>query len=408
MKVSDLFQGIGNPISLYPDLVPIVGSHNAAIFLCQLCYWTGKQRNPKGWIYKTQEDWQLETELSPKEQKAARRLLTEKGFIEERFTGIPRRLEYRVLLDELDNNWDTWIPAMRIKFWLRQKLDQEATLLSRGLADEALSETIKVLRDGLAQARRFPKEAETIEKTIIDQMEIIEKGTQKPYSPDGLFKPLSPVETRGDQEESHDKTSKTSLLYTEITSKINSETTSKINPPLPPKGKKEGESVKVVEVEVTNKELATIPSFVASTSQASTQEDNFSCRADRPTKKRDNTVTILDRYESGEVAHLPRHELIKIANQQIGEVVRAYRRSGRILASSPNDINRAFLAFIAKRDRKDTEYATRLINVCERTPDRWGELTEMVKSWKAKEVFNGYSAEHVAEVHSILQNIADL
>jgi hypothetical protein len=210
------------------------------------------------------------------------------------------------------------------------------------------------------------------------------------------------------QSKSQSPSSKNHSAITEITSEITPEITSEINPPLPPKGKNEGESIKVVEAEVTNKELATIPSFVASISQASTQEDNFSSRADRPTKKCDNTVTILDRYESGEVAHLPRHELIKIANQQIGEVVRAYRRSGRILASSPNDINRAFLAFIAKRDRKDTEYATRLINVCERTPDRWGELTEMVKSWKAKEVFNGYSAEHVAEVHSILQNIADL
>ncbi|MBD1864200.1 MULTISPECIES: hypothetical protein [Trichocoleus] len=174
MKISQLLEGIGNSIQFYPDLVPITGSHNATTFLGQLCYWTGKERKPDGWIYKTQEEWELETELSPKEQRVARKLLKERGLIEDRFIGIPRRLEYRLIQEALDTAWEMWIPAMRIKEHLRSLLAEDAALLKHGIADPGLKEKITILRNALKRARTSPEEAKTIEKSISDQTALME------------------------------------------------------------------------------------------------------------------------------------------------------------------------------------------------------------------------------------------
>lgn len=174
MKISQLLEGIGNSIQFYPDLVPITGSHNATTFLGQLCYWTGKERKPDGWIYKTQEEWELETELSPKEQRVARKLLRERGLIEDRFIGIPRRLEYRLIQEALDAAWEMWIPAMRIKEHLRSLLAEDAALLKHGIADPVLKDKIAILRNALKRARTSPEEAETIEKSISDQTALME------------------------------------------------------------------------------------------------------------------------------------------------------------------------------------------------------------------------------------------
>lgn len=174
MRISELLEGIGTSVQFYPDLVPITGSHNATTFLGQLCYWTGKERKPDGWIYKTQEEWELETELSPKEQRVARKLLKQRGLIEDRFIGIPRRLEYRLRQEALDAAWEMWIPAMRIKEQLRSLLAEDAALVKHGIADPDLKEQIDLLRHALKRARTSPEEAETIEKSISDQTALMQ------------------------------------------------------------------------------------------------------------------------------------------------------------------------------------------------------------------------------------------
>lgn len=203
MKITELLEGIGNPVQFYPDLVPITGSHNATVFLCQLCYWTGKERKPDGWIFKSQEEWQLETELSPKEQRVARKLLREGGLIEERYIGIPRRLEYRLVREKLNEAWEMWLPAMRLKELLRVKVKEEAILLAHGIADPVLREVINILRDALTQARSNPQMAETIEKSISDQTALLAKTKR--------HNKARPNGTAG-----HDQTAQQSI-YTETT-----------------------------------------------------------------------------------------------------------------------------------------------------------------------------------------------
>jgi len=180
--------------------------------------------------------------------------------------------------------------------------------------------------------------------------------------------------------------------------------------PLTPQGEW-SECVAVeVEAEIVEEEVSTPPSFVEKKVVNLSRANSVSPDGQVSAGRRDNSKQVqklIEKLEAGEITRLPSAELKLLADAMLGNYVHTYRHSGNILSLDPNDIDKNFLTFIAKRDRKDNEYASRVIRRCEETPSRWGELTEMVKSWKAKDV-SGYSKEHVSAVYDILSNIADL
>ena len=92
-----LLQMLDLPVSFHRCLVPITGSVTAALLLSQaIC--TAQEADPtlNGWFRKSQDEWGEETGLSRWEQETARRLLREAGFLEERRSGMPAKLWYRV------------------------------------------------------------------------------------------------------------------------------------------------------------------------------------------------------------------------------------------------------------------------------------------------------------------------
>lgn len=99
MKPGELLPGVGRPVAFYPIFIQICGSVTAALLLSQLFYWTEKQRDPRGWIYKTAEEWQHELSLTYKQQFTARAALRHGGFLEERRWGSVHRLEFRVCVE---------------------------------------------------------------------------------------------------------------------------------------------------------------------------------------------------------------------------------------------------------------------------------------------------------------------
>jgi len=107
MKLTEFISDVGKPIAYYPNLKRITGSTVATIFLCQFIYWTGKQRDDEGWIYKTQSEIEQETGLTRTEQETARRILSKKGFLEHKYKGIPRQLYYRINIDAINEAWET-------------------------------------------------------------------------------------------------------------------------------------------------------------------------------------------------------------------------------------------------------------------------------------------------------------
>lgn len=116
MKVGEFLRELGHPISYYPKLVPVAGSVNATVLLCQLLYWDGKQHDPDGWIYKTQDELREETGLTRAMQEEARGKLRSRGILEEVKRGVPARLYYRVDIDALERAWEEHVlPQTRMR-----------------------------------------------------------------------------------------------------------------------------------------------------------------------------------------------------------------------------------------------------------------------------------------------------
>jgi hypothetical protein len=101
MKASDIMLDLGKPIAYYPGLAKRWGPGSAAFF-SQIFYWTGKQSDKSGWIYKTQEEIEDETGLGDEEQRTARKRLKIAGILEEREARLEHRIYYRINLDGLN------------------------------------------------------------------------------------------------------------------------------------------------------------------------------------------------------------------------------------------------------------------------------------------------------------------
>lgn len=106
MQLNDYIQDIGDGhVRFYPQLCTVLGNSNATLFACLFIGWTGSQKDPDGWIYKTQSQIEEETGLTRTEQQTARKTLTGKGFMEEKHKGIPCQLHYRVNLAAINSAW---------------------------------------------------------------------------------------------------------------------------------------------------------------------------------------------------------------------------------------------------------------------------------------------------------------
>lgn len=88
------------PIAFHRVFVPLAGI-TGALFLSQLMYWSDKGSDKDGWIYKTQAEWTEETGLSRYEQEFVRKTLRKDGVLEERYSGLPAKLYYRINFDAL-------------------------------------------------------------------------------------------------------------------------------------------------------------------------------------------------------------------------------------------------------------------------------------------------------------------
>lgn len=66
---------------------------------------------------------------------------------------------------------------------------------------------------------------------------------------------------------------------------------------------------------------------------------------------------------------------------EIGDVIKHYRRSGKGLNRTPNDIYTDFKVFLANKNSLSLTSVERWISNCEKDPLRWTELRDMVAEW---------------------------
>jgi hypothetical protein len=129
VKIPDLLPESGRPIAYFPSLRQVAGSTNAALLLCQLIYWHGKQRDPSGWIMKRasagrdtsdsppepeDQTLQAETGLSYGELRLARRLLRQNGLVSELHRRSTHCTYFRLNLDAIQAAWQRHRPAQRV------------------------------------------------------------------------------------------------------------------------------------------------------------------------------------------------------------------------------------------------------------------------------------------------------
>jgi len=99
MRLSEFLDNIGHPIAVYPQITRITGSSTATIFLCQFA-------DCDDWVCRNQFEIEELTGLSRYEQETARKQLKVLGFLQERRTGLPARLEFYINFLEVEKHWN--------------------------------------------------------------------------------------------------------------------------------------------------------------------------------------------------------------------------------------------------------------------------------------------------------------
>lgn len=89
------------PIAFHPIVAKVTGDVKAALFFCQLLYWSDKGDDQRGWIWKTQKQWTAETAMTRREQETARGKLRALDLVEEARRGAPPKLYFRIKWERL-------------------------------------------------------------------------------------------------------------------------------------------------------------------------------------------------------------------------------------------------------------------------------------------------------------------
>jgi len=71
--------GQANVLTIPRIFIDLTGSHEAALLLSQILYWSERTRDPDGWFYKTAADWEAELALSEYQVRKARKVLEPLG-----------------------------------------------------------------------------------------------------------------------------------------------------------------------------------------------------------------------------------------------------------------------------------------------------------------------------------------
>jgi hypothetical protein len=94
-------------LSVPKDFLHLTQNANAALILALACEYSTAV--PNGWFQKSQKEWTEETSLTRGETERARKLLREKGFLEEKQEGPGETLHFRV------NGWNLYRALTALK-----------------------------------------------------------------------------------------------------------------------------------------------------------------------------------------------------------------------------------------------------------------------------------------------------
>ena len=95
-NTATIYELLKRPVAYQPVLAKAFGCVKLGIFWSQLYYWSDKTKDKDGWIYKTKDQIYDETGLTRKNQETARALGKQLGILEEKRTGRPAKMHYKI------------------------------------------------------------------------------------------------------------------------------------------------------------------------------------------------------------------------------------------------------------------------------------------------------------------------
>lgn len=101
MKISEFISGVGRPISFFPALARCFGREES-LFLCYLITW---KKDTESWVFRTLQEIETDTSLSPREQRRIRANLCDCGLLEVKKDPETSRLFYKLDEDLLHKKW---------------------------------------------------------------------------------------------------------------------------------------------------------------------------------------------------------------------------------------------------------------------------------------------------------------
>lgn len=167
---------LDRPIAYHRCFVSLTGSVTAAVLLSQAVYWSKRTgAGNDGWFWKTVDEWEEETGLSRYEQETARKILGRitPQFWEEDKRGIPRRLWFRLDLEQLEQ----CLQNLRTSTRENPLLERGKTTDSQGGNPRTISESTEIsstLPPGGGVEVPFPSRAAIRERLSRDQSVILD------------------------------------------------------------------------------------------------------------------------------------------------------------------------------------------------------------------------------------------
>lgn len=131
----------------------------------------------------------------------------------------------------------------------------------------------------------------------------------------------------------------------------------------------------------------------------------------------DRVETYRNAFDQGKTNFTPYQLQEWAAVDGMEPVIKAYRKSGKLLHSAPNDINFEFICWLNNQhsrgsNQKDDGYALNYIRKMERTPSDWSTLMALVAQWqggkKLGNNFGNFRISKLAELEEQERNLREI
>lgn len=176
--------GQNNNIVIPVEIIRFTGDYHTAAILSQLIYWTGKQRDPDGWVYKTYDQWEKEIVLSKYQTSRASNELVKMGILETKVARVrldngmlgDRAVHYRLNQDEFTEKFTKHLSILESKETSLSKVKELNFPKSSSLTDLTITETTGINYDNVPEPLSqvpAPQENEGSPSSSLSESELI-------------------------------------------------------------------------------------------------------------------------------------------------------------------------------------------------------------------------------------------